>query len=77
MSNRRNRQGPPEQPPQKVPLYNATVVFHAPNGDIALDWNATNGNVTVNGQLVHNTNDLAVLHTMAKGMSAAKQKEPQ
>lgn len=72
MSNR-NKQPPPPQPAQRKPiLLNATVTFDTPKGAITFQWNAENGDCTHNGEMVHNTNDLAVLHTIAKGMLAAK-----
>lgn len=52
-------------------LMNATVTFHSPKGDVALEWSAADGDVSHNGSVVHNTNDLALLHTIAKGISAA------
>jgi hypothetical protein len=70
----RKRDDIPQQPPkpQKPVLLNAIIAFDTPKGDIAMTWNASNGDVTINGNLVHNTNDLAVLHTIAKGLLAAK-----
>lgn len=66
-------QGPP---PQQQPQYNATIVFHTPSGEVNFEWNAVDGAVTINGLLVHTTNDIAVLHTMAKGMAAARGATP-
>jgi hypothetical protein len=68
------RQQPIPQKAQPPVLMDATVTFHTPKGDIALNWSAANGDVTHNGALIHNTNDLALLHTIAKGMLAAKGK---
>lgn len=61
----------PPQPPKPI-LLNATVTFHTPKGDIVFTWDAENGNCTHNGEFVHNTNDIAVLHTIAKGILATK-----
>lgn len=73
-----NREQPIPQPPQKPTLLNATITFHAPKGDavVVLNWDATNGDVTHNGNLIHNTNDLGLLHTIAKGILAAKEPKP-
>jgi hypothetical protein len=59
------------QAPKPI-ILDATIAFHTRKGDIALDWSATNGDVTHNGALIHNTNDLALLHTIAKGILATK-----
>jgi hypothetical protein len=72
MSNRNRDQQPIPQPPRKPVMLNASVIFHTSKGDIALDWDATTGDVTHAGDLVHNTNDLGLLHTVAKGILAAK-----
>lgn len=69
----KRHQPPPQQPPKKPILLDATITFHGPKGaDIVLKWSAANGDVTHNGGLVHNSNDLALLHTIAKGILAAK-----
>lgn len=65
-------QQPIPTPPKKPVLMDATVTFHSTKGDIAFKWSAENGDVTHNGALVHNSNDIALLHTIAKGMLAAK-----
>ena len=68
-----SRKQPIPAPRAKPVLLDATITFHGKNGDVTLNWNATNGDVTtVDGGLVHNTNDLALLHTIAKGILAAK-----
>jgi hypothetical protein len=73
MSNRK-QQPPPQQPPKKPILLDATITFHGPKGsDITVQWSAANGDVTHNGNLIHNTNDLALLHTIAKGILAARE----
>ena len=76
MSNRK-RDDIPQQPRKQV-LLNATITFHAPTGDktVVMDWNATTGDVTCNGALVHNTNDMGLLHTVAKGIMAAQGGKP-
>jgi hypothetical protein len=70
-----NRKQPIPQPARPPTLLNATVIFHAPRGDIAILWNAANGDVSYAGEVIHNTNDLAVLHTMAKGIAVTRKPE--
>jgi hypothetical protein len=76
MSNRQRHQQPiPERPARKPTLLNATVTFHAPQGDIAITWDAANGDVSYAGEVIHNTNDLGVLHTVAKGIAVTRKPE--
>jgi hypothetical protein len=78
MSNRKRDQQPIPQPPRKPTLLDALITFQpAAGGDtVCLHWSAANGDITCNGQLVHNTNDLALLHTVAKGILASKGGKP-
>jgi hypothetical protein len=75
MSNRRRE--PIPQPPRKPTLLNATITFHAPQGDVVMTWDAANGDVTYDGEGIGNTNNLAELHSVAKGIAVTLKKPQQ
>ena len=51
----------------------AVIQFKAPNGGwVTFDWDAVAGHITMNGKLIHNTNDIAQLHLMAKAILASQ-----
>ncbi len=63
----------PKLKPAKQLLIDAVITFRTADGrEVAFDWDAQDGNVSCGGVLVHNTNDIGTLHTIAKGILAVQ-----